>query len=58
VPVQILAEAIKHGTKMPDPQGAAGAVKIVQQVFVNGVPRTLEIIYRAADKTILHFVYK
>jgi RHS repeat-associated protein len=58
VPIHTLAEAIKHGTRMPDPQGAAGAVKIVQQVFVNGVPRTLEIIYREPDKTILHFLYK
>jgi RHS repeat-associated protein len=58
VPIQTLAEAIRSGTRMPDPQGAAGAVKIVQQVFVNGTPRTLEIIYREADKTILHFLYK
>lgn len=58
VPLQILSEAIKHGTRMADPQGAPGAIKIVQQVFVNGRPRTLEIIYREADKTILHFVYK
>src|SRR5262249_17073458 len=48
VPIQTLAEAIRSGTRMPDPQGAAGAVKIVQQVFVNGTPRTLEIIYREA----------
>jgi len=58
VPIQTLAEAIRSGTRMPDPQGAAGAVKVVQQVFVNGTPRTLEIIYREADKTILHFLYK
>lgn len=56
VPVQTLAEAI--GTRMPDPRSTAGAVKIVQRVFVNGKPRTLEIIYREADNTILHFLYQ
>ena len=36
----------------------AGAVKILQDIGVNGTPRTLEIIYREADNTILHFLYK
>lgn len=58
VPIQTLAEAIRAGARMPDPQGAVGAVKIVQKVFVNGTPRTLEIIYRQADNIILHFLYK
>jgi RHS repeat-associated protein len=58
VPLQTVAEAIKHGTRMPDPQGVVGAVKIVQQVFVNGKPKTLEIIYQEATKTVLHVLYK
>jgi hypothetical protein len=43
---------------MADPQGAPGAVKIVQEIFVNGKKYNLEIIYREADKVILHFLYK
>jgi hypothetical protein len=43
---------------MADPQGAPGAIKIVRDIFVNGKPRVLEIIYRESDKTILHFLYK
>jgi hypothetical protein len=43
---------------MPDPQGAAGAIKIVQEIYKNGKKYNLEIIYREADKTILHFLYK
>ncbi|MDC0749638.1 hypothetical protein [Polyangium mundeleinium] len=58
VPRHTLAEAIQHGTRMPDPQGAPGAIKILQQITVNGKSRTLEIIYREADNTILHFLYK
>ena len=57
VPRHILADAILHGTRMPDPQGAAGAVKIVSTVFRNGQRYVLEIIYRESDNTILHFVY-
>lgn len=53
----ILADAILHGTRMPDPQGAAGALKIVSTMFQNGQRYVLEIIYRESDNTILHFVY-
>jgi hypothetical protein len=42
---------------MPDPQGAAGAVKIVCTMFRNGKRYLLEIIYRESDNTILHFMY-
>jgi RHS repeat-associated protein len=58
VPRHTLADAILNGTRMADPQGAAGAIKVVQQIAVNGKPRTLEIIFREADNTILHFLYK
>jgi hypothetical protein len=58
VPLNILSEAILTGTRTPDPQGAAGAVRITAPIVVNGVERTLEIIYRASDKTILHFLYR
>lgn len=58
VPLYTLANAILYGTRMADPQGAPGAVKIVQEIFVNGKKYNLEIIYREADKMILHFLYK
>lgn len=58
VPLQTLANAILYGTRIADPQGAPGAVKIVQEIFVNGKKYNLEIIYREADKVILHFLYK
>jgi hypothetical protein len=58
VPRHILADAILTGKRMPDPQGAPGAVKIVQDVVINQKNRVLEIIYRESDSTILHFLYK
>jgi hypothetical protein len=58
VPRHTLAEAIQSGTRMADPQGAPGAIKIVQEIAVNGKPKTLEIIFRESDNTILHFLYK
>jgi len=58
VPLYTLANAILYGTRMADPQGAPGAVKIVQEIFVNGKKYNLEIIYREADHMILHFLYK
>jgi hypothetical protein len=58
VPRHTLAEAIRHGVRMPDPQAAPGAIKIVQEIVVNGTPRTLEIIYRESDHTVLHFLYQ
>ena len=57
-PRHLLAEAIEHGERMPDPEGVEGTIKIEQQVFVNGKEKTLEIIYRESDQTILHFMYK
>jgi len=58
VPRHTLADAIRHGARMADPQGAPGAVKIVQEIVVNGTKRTLEIIYRESDHTVLHFLYR
>ncbi len=43
---------------MADPKGAPGAIKIVQEVTIRGTERSLEIIYRPADNTILHFHYE
>lgn len=57
VPRHLLAEAIQGGKRMADPQGAEGAVKIVQSMFRNGKEYTLDIIYREKDKMILHFQY-
>ncbi len=58
VPRLTLADAILSGQRMPDPQAAAGAARIAQQVWINGTKYELEIIYREADRTILHFLYK
>lgn len=58
VPRHTLADAILYGRRMADPEGAKGAIKIVQEIWVNKKPYTLEIIYREADNTILHFLYK
>ena len=58
VPRNTLADAILNGTRMADPQGAPGAIKIVQNIIVNGKEKVLEIIYRESDNTILHFLYK
>lgn len=58
VPLHTIAQAILSGQRMADPQNAPGAVKIVHEIFVNGKKYQLEIIYREADKTILHLLYK
>lgn len=63
VPSHILYLAIKYGTKMADPQGAAGAVKFVinlEKYDKNGKVKTyvLEVVMRMKDWTILHFLYK
>ena len=58
VPLQTIAQAILGGQRMADPQNAPGAIKIVQEIFVNGKKYQLEIIYREVDKTILHVLYK
>lgn len=58
VPLQTIAQAILSGQRMVDPQNAPGAVKIVHEIWKNGKKYQLEIIYREADKTILHVLYK
>ena len=57
VPRHLLAKAIQYGKRMPDPEGAEGAVKIVQSMFRNGTEYTLGIIDREKDNVILHFQY-
>jgi hypothetical protein len=44
VPRYTLADAIQGGTRMADPQRADGAIKIVQEISVNGSSKTLEIL--------------
>lgn len=64
VPRTILSAAIQTGERMPDPQGAPGAVKIVTTVWRYGSqggaevlkPYRLEVVYREADHTVLHFM--
>jgi RHS repeat-associated protein len=58
VPLYTIAQAILSGQRMADPQNARGAVKIVHEMWKNGKKYQLEIIYREADKTILHVLYK
>jgi hypothetical protein len=57
VPVHILRLAIRHGTRVADTRGAAGAFQYTTQMFKNGVPYTLKVVLREADNTILHFHY-
>ncbi|MBR8178453.1 hypothetical protein [Burkholderia ambifaria] len=65
VPVHILHLAIKYGARMPDPQKVAGVFRyeIPMSRFVKrGTTyirerKTLEIVVRESDWTILHFMY-
>ena len=61
VPVQILQMAIKHGTKVIDPQGVANAYKYTIEIFKNGNYYELEIVAIETGKGVfhvLHFLYK
>lgn len=65
VPVQILHLAIKYGRRLPDPQKIAGVFRyeIRMTRFVRRgdtyvrAPKTLEVVVRESDWTILHFMY-
>ncbi len=65
VPVHILHLAIKHGKRMPDPQKVAGVFRyeIRMSRFVKRgttfvrEQKTLEVVVRESDWTILHFMY-
>ncbi len=65
VPIHIIHLAIKHGKRIPDPQKVAGVFRYEIQmsrfvkrgtVFVRE-QKTLEVIVRESDWTILHFMY-
>jgi hypothetical protein len=65
VPIHILHLAIKHGKRMPDPQKVAGVFRYEVRIsrfvkrgtiFVRE-PKTLEVVVRESDWTILHFMY-
>ncbi|MBK8201645.1 MAG: hypothetical protein IPK68_04775 [Bdellovibrionales bacterium] len=58
VPTELLAAAVSFGKKVPDPQGAEGAMRYTIDMFKNGKKYELEVVYRAGDKTVLHFLYK
>jgi len=58
VPIHILHLAIRHGKQLPDPQGVLGAVKYVAPMWKNGKQYMLEVVVRAHDTTVLHFLYK
>jgi hypothetical protein len=55
VPLHILHLAIKYGRRSADPQGVAGAFQYLIPMVRNGTQRTLKVVLREADKTILHF---
>jgi hypothetical protein len=65
VPIHILYLAIKHGKRMADPQRVAGVFRyeIPMSRFIKRgsvyarEQKTLEIVVREADWTILHFMY-
>ena len=56
VPVQVLIEAIKHGTATPDPRGGSGTMYYIEMVK-NGTTYTLEVLYDKATNMIQHFMY-
>jgi len=56
VPVQVLIEAIKHGTATPDPRGESGTMYYIEMVK-NGTTYTLEVLYDKATNMIQHFMY-
>jgi len=57
VPRSILAQSILTGSRSADPQGAAGAIQITQNISRAGKDYVLRIIYREKDHMILHFQY-
>lgn len=65
VPIHILQLAIKHGRRTPDPQKVAGVFRYEVRMsrFVKRGPtyaretKTLEVVVRESDRTILHFMY-
>lgn len=56
VPVQILKEAIKGGTPMPDPRGSR-ATMYYSEIYINGKKYNFEVLYDNATNTIYHFKY-
>ncbi len=58
VPLHILHLALKHGKRVPDPQGVKGAFMYTAKMTRNKTEYTLEVVVREADWTILHFLYK
>ncbi len=65
VPIHILHLTIKYGKRMPDPQKVAGVfryeIKIRRLVKRGSIHRmeekTLEVVVRESDWTVLHFMY-
>lgn len=56
VPVQVLVEAIKHGTATPDPRGGSGTMYYIE-MYRNNKQYILEVLYDVATNTIQHFKY-
>ena len=56
VSIQVLIDAIKYGTPVPDPQGTS-AIMYTIDIMKNGKPYTLEVLYDEVTNTILHFLY-
>ena len=57
VPISILETAIKYGIAKPDPQGSRATMYYIE-MFKNGEPYTLEVLYDKVSNTIWHFLYK
>ncbi|WP_155887987.1 hypothetical protein [Cupriavidus sp. WS] len=58
VPVHILRLAIRHGRRTPDPRGYRGLFMYTVPMIRHGRQRTLEVLVREGDYTVLHFLYK
>jgi RHS repeat-associated protein len=56
VPVQILEDVIKNTKAYPDP-GGSRALMYYEQIFKNGQPYNLEVLYDKESNSIWHFLY-
>ena len=56
VPIQILQQAIKYSKGKPDPRGSKALLHTIE-MWKNGKPYNLEVLYDEASNSIWHFKY-
>lgn len=57
VPIQILQQAIKFGKSNPDSRGSR-AIMYTIEMWKNGKPYNLEVLYDKETNSIWHFMYE